>query len=404
MSNLLKHIVNVVRAALRESLRRRFSMRLTIEGWCLVATMMLIGLAALSTAAPLLYLMFSMMCSFFVLSALMANSSIRHLDVSREMPRVWQAQTPLRVALKIRNRKPFLTSYSLRVQDVLSDGRVLGGAYFDAVEPRGRDASQEYETIFLHRGEFRLVGIRVSTRFPFGLIERHLFYDAPGDLLVLPQRISLESVLERAKSDLGEHQSSARGHGAGLYGLRAYELGMSARDIHWKLSAKRGDLVIREYEAEERRRAAVVLDNVVAEDQRELARDRFEKAIVLANSAIQWLTDNKHEVELRTASGVIGYGTGPAHVTRCRRTLARLEMVGTEHGNRALLVAGADGAVVFPILLEGREPASQGRFPLSVDEFDRPLKTAFEAKDHLWEEEAGARPAASDAGAPATAS
>src|SRR5690606_18170260 len=113
----------------------------------------------------------------------------------------------------------------------------------------------------------------------------------------------------------------------GLYGLRPYTPDISARDIHWKVSARRGILMAREYESEEKRRACVVLDNRIADEKHGAAENTFELAVVLASSVIEWLCVHGHEVEFRTASGVVGFGSGTAHLTRCRRALARLEMV-----------------------------------------------------------------------------
>src|SRR6187399_202546 len=100
---------------------RRFRLHLTLEGWTLVILMMLIGLAALNTSAPLLYLMFSMLCSFFVLSALLATNTIRGLSVRRIAPRTWAARTPLLIELRLRNHKRATASYCLRVQDFSAD-------------------------------------------------------------------------------------------------------------------------------------------------------------------------------------------------------------------------------------------------------------------------------------------
>ena len=110
-------------------LRREYTLSLTMEGWALVVTMSLIGLAALNTAAPLLYLLFSMMCAFFVLSALLASNTIRGLTVERRVPRLWPAQTPFRVEIFIRNSKKLTSSYSIRVSDQLERGGLMGAVF-----------------------------------------------------------------------------------------------------------------------------------------------------------------------------------------------------------------------------------------------------------------------------------
>jgi uncharacterized protein (DUF58 family) len=348
----------------------------------MVATMLLIGLAALNTAAPLLYLMFSMMCAFFVLSAMLATNSIRRLSVDREAARVWLAGQPMPVTIRVRNGKRLTSSCSLRIEDVLEDGTVQGAVFFDLVPPGGQPAIQRYECVFLRRGLYRMRELELATRFPFGLIERVLRFRAPAEVLVLPQSISLGKRIEQARADLGEYQGNRRGQGAGLYGLRAYTPEFSARDIHWKISARRGQLVVREYEAEERRRAVVVLDNRIAEPQDAEAAEKFEMAIILATSVVEWLLANDHEVELRTASGIVAFGSGLPHLTRCRRCLAQLMPIPPgESVANTLLHGGEEGVVLFPILMGPSQTAEIDCHPVSVTDYQPQLMAALAGKD-----------------------
>lgn len=342
----------------------------------MITTMILIGLAALNTAAPLLYMMFSMMCAFFVLSALLATNTMRGLKASRRAPSVWPAQQPLRVELRVRNGKLLTASYSVRVKDLLKGKVMLGAAFFDRVPGRGAELGQDYECLFLKRGVYRLERLEIATRFPFGLIERSMSWSVPHEILVLPQSIRVDSVMEEARAELGDFESARKGQGSGLYGLRGYTPELPARDIHWKISARRGTLIAREYESEEKRRAIVILDNRMAAGNREAASEAFEKGIVLASSVIEWLSRNEHEVELRTASGIIGFGVGGAHVTRCRRALARLEMIDPEAD--PVYLRGEDAGVPrFPIVYTGRMAGAPGLFPVAVSQFEQELTLAF---------------------------
>lgn len=361
----------------------RFSLSLTIEGYCLVAAMLLIGLAALNTAAPLLYMMFSMMCAFFVLSALLATNTIRDLEVSREMPRTWMAGRPMRVALRIRNNKRFSSSYCLRVQDFQPGGDALGATFFDRI-PAGRTESKEdYECLFLQRGVYRVSRLEIATRFPFGLIERRLTHLRPQELMIFPQTIAVESAMKAVHAELGDMESVRRGSGAGIYGLREYTQELSARDIHWKVSARRGLLMAREYEAEERRRACVILDNRIAADEQPAAAQSFEKAVVLAASVIEWLLRREHEVELRTASGVVAFGAGQTHLSRCLRALAEIKMIKPEQSDPKIIYGMTFGVVNFPILMNEGNSAAPGSFPLAISQFEHELHEAFRPKEFL---------------------
>lgn len=353
-------------------------MSLTAEGWCLAAVMLLIGLAALNTGAPLLYVMFSMMCSFFVLSAMMAGNTMRGLSVSRELPKVWQAGRPLSVKMTVTNGKLLTRSHGLRVLDRISADRPLGGAFFQSIPPRREPVTEAYECLFPKRGRYNPSRVDVATRFPFGLIERVLSIRTPGEILILPQTINLDRRLSERRSDFGDLESHRKGPGSGLYGLREYTADMSARDIHWRTSARRGELMVREYEAEERRQASVILDNRVPAALQSQQFMDFELAVILTASVIEWFCQQDFEVELRTASGIVGFGTGSSHFLRCQRVLAELEMVDPSAlGNAPADRPSEQRVVRIPITIQGPRPASgPGTIPLSVEDLREEL---FEA-------------------------
>jgi uncharacterized protein (DUF58 family) len=366
-------VLRLLEQLVRESLRRRFSLYLTVEGWVLVAAMMLIGLAALNTAAPLLYLMFSMLCSFFVLSALLANNTIRGLSLRRDCPCVWQAGDPMRVAIVLRNHKLFTSSFSLRLEDRLKGGILLGSSFCERIAPRGAEAVAPYLCTFHRRGDYAFESVTIATRFPFGLIERSISEPVAGRVLVLPQVIDVSRAMEPARGELGEYESHRRGQGSGLYGLREYTPDLPAKDIHWKVSARRGALMVREYESEERRRAVVVLDNRGGEANDDEA---FERRVVLAASAVKWLLDRGHEVQLRTASGVVGFGAGPTHLTRCLKALAMLGRVAEAGPEVAGLLSTDPSATCFPIVDAPMAP-SPGVFPVASADFAAELARTF---------------------------
>lgn len=360
---------------------QHFSLRLTVEGWCMVAAMLLIGMAALNTGAPLLYLVFSMMCSFFILSALLAANTMRGLSAERSVARVWPALQPMTATLGLRNRKLLTASYSMRVQDMAQDGSVVGAVFFDKLPPGAALQTQTYECRFLRRGVQQLARIDVATRFPFGLIERRISFDHTAEILVLPPMIVLDSNLREALAELGDFEAPQKGRGSSLYGLRDYTPDFPARDIHWKVSARRGHLVVREYESEERRRACVVLDNrrgKLSSSSEEEAKLALEMGIILAASVVSWLCEHGHEVELRTASGVVGYGSGASHVLRCRRVLAMLELLPSEGlGGHDTLRGGIPGALTIPILASDGNPTNTERVVVGIREHREKLMEAL---------------------------
>jgi uncharacterized protein (DUF58 family) len=283
-----------------------------------------IGLAALNTSTQLLFLVFAMMCAFWTLSAVMATSSLRGVALQRTAPRIATAGEAVTIRVRASNKKRRAASFSIRVIDSLDRNLAVGAVFFARIPP-GEERSETYRCVFPRRGVYRFSRLTVATRFPFGLIERHWFHESPHELIVLPAIVDVGRVMRPLRSKLGEIETHQRGRGTGLYGLREYAAGESSRDIHWKVSARRGQLMLKEYEEEERRRASVVLDNRATSAWTAADQARFEMGIVLASSVLAYLQREGHEMELVTASGRVGFDTGIEHLGRCRRALATLK-------------------------------------------------------------------------------
>ncbi len=346
----------------------------------MVGVTLLIGLAAINTGAPLLYLLFSMMCAFLVLSALLAANTLKGLWVSRELPRVWPAREPLQVSIRLNNRKYFLSSFSIRVRDFLADGDSLGAAFFEKT-PSKTTKTENYECEFFRRGPYKFGRLEMATRFPFGLIERRVSIREDQEILILPPVIDLGEAFRKAISDFGDHSMPQKGHGIGLYGLRDYDHSLPARDIHWRVSARMGKLISRENESEERRRSCVILDNrVPTEQQDDVIQEEFEKAVILANSVISWLISEGYEVELRLSEGSIAGGSGKSHFMRCQRALALTGLRDSQEAGVSAPTRPGPDVVTFPIAWMEDYPAADGVMVMKPKVFEAPLMRALGKK------------------------
>ena len=138
----------------------------------------------------------------------------------------------------------------------------IGGLVFHetfmAIPARGMDvgagkiAEIALTYYFPYAGRYQLGPIWLRSHFPFGLIGRDLLHDLPLEVIALPRlgRIDIAALLElvgdremlRADS---RRRTSMPGHEE-FRGLRAYRPGDSPRGIHWRSSARRGELLVRE--------------------------------------------------------------------------------------------------------------------------------------------------------------
>ena len=231
------------------------TLRPTREGWwCLLAAIG-VGLAAVSTSNNLLYLLEAMLLGLVVVSGLLSEMSMRGLRLALRVPDEVFAGRPALFAVVVVNGKRRLPSYSLALS-------APGGGEIARYLPRlyaGEERLVAWETTFPARGRARLAALRVTTRFPFGLFAKSAPAALDAEIIVYPALRALPAELWRRTQGTLFTSPRRAGRGHGLRNLREYRAGDDPRLIHWRLSAKRRALVVRELEEETTLDARLVL-------------------------------------------------------------------------------------------------------------------------------------------------
>ena len=173
----------------------------------------------------------------------------------------------------------------------------------------------------------RLSGFRLSTRFPFGLIHKSKDVEARAEVLVYPALCAVPADLLRgfaSRHGRGEHKwRSRRGE---FFGLREFRQGDDPRDIHWRTSAHRGALFLRETEDDEGQEVCLVLDNG-ADGAGTDTVAVFEQTVSLAASLACELLHRGYRVGLAARGEEITPEGGQAQATRLLRFLALVQPV-----------------------------------------------------------------------------
>jgi len=297
-------------AALLRALRPRRTIRPTRDGWWCLGAAVGLGFAAMNTGNNLLYLLASLLLGLIIVSGILSEQSMRRLRLAAVVPDEIYAGRAAVVGARVRNLKRRLSTYSVALE---VDGRRL---YVDRL-PAGDERLVTWEARFDARGRGRLPGVRVTTRFPFGLFVKAGRLALDEEVVVFPAVRPLEGAWRRRLGAGAARPLRRRGRGHDLYNLREYRAGDDPRLIHWRSSAKTGALVVRELEAETALDTRIVL---VGDGTRDGAR--LEAALSEAASLAAHLTRAEAAVELLGPGLHVPAGRGRAHLRRLLTALA----------------------------------------------------------------------------------
>lgn len=296
------------------------TIRPTREGWWFIGASFAVGLAATNTGNNLLYLILAMMLSFLAVSGILSEQTMRHLRLQREVPPRLFAGAPASFRMWLTNRKRRLPSYALHLSEADPTGGRTASHFLLKVAPQRREAWQ-YLLTFPRRGRHFLPGVRLLTRFPFGLFAKVSRPILADPVLVYPAIRDLSPEGIPAALTPGWRERSRRGLGAGLHNLRPYRPGDDPRLLHWKTSARAGDLMVKELEDEDRPRVCLVLEDPKPATPPGVVEDNISHAASIAAYAIR----RAYQVQLVTAEGSTGIGQGEAHLNRILERLALYE-------------------------------------------------------------------------------
>lgn len=227
--------------------KRRTMLRVTLAGWLFLLVSLLVGLAAVRSQMPMMFVLFGAMLGGMAVSSMIARAMVIAASVQRELPtRAWQFET-VYFGYYLRNRRRRTPCLGLALYEIAPRG--VENAYGYCVHLPGRGVFRAGCRLSAeNRGRVNLRGVRLTTKFPFGLVIVRRDVEQPASLVIWPAK-------GRIKSDLFHHgaleassapPSRLQGGQDEFFGLREYRTGDSPRWIHWRRSAGRETPVVRE--------------------------------------------------------------------------------------------------------------------------------------------------------------
>ncbi len=185
------------------------------------------------------------------------------------------------------------------------------------------------------RGEYQLGPLTLGSGFPLGISRRtRELADSISSILIYPQIFPVAQLRLGGGANLPlrgvETMSRAGGH-EDFFGTREYREGDSPRYIHWRSTARHGELIVKEFEQRAATEVNVVLDLAMTSNIGVERDTTLEYAVKIAGSIAAYALDNGHSVQLMGFGNEVRWvpaGSGDAHFQRVLETLARVQADG----------------------------------------------------------------------------
>ncbi|MDZ7955595.1 DUF58 domain-containing protein [Nostoc sp. DedQUE09] len=274
------------------------------SGWVLAGTAICFFGAGINTMAGWLYAISGISFALLGVAAILPPRSLTNLSITRRPIQPVSAGDDLTVELEIRNQAHQPVSL-LQVEDILPF--VLGKPVQKAIETIPRQGS--YRWVYYHptqrRGVYRWHTVELGSGAPLGLFWCRRQRDCAATAIVYPTVLPLATC--PLVDEMGQEESK-RGDPRGkplqtattglVRSLRPYRLGDPTRLIHWRTSARYGELRVRELEMVTGGQEIVIaLDSASNWEE-----ENFEQAVIAAASLYFYAQQQQLQVQLWTAS------------------------------------------------------------------------------------------------------
>ena len=272
------------------------------------------------------------------LNRLAARRSVRGLRARRHFAEWLFARTPCSVEVQVSNPSRH-GRMGLRLEDGGPDN---AATWFIDWLPQLGGTTWRRDVVPPRRGRYTWGALRASSGYPFGLVERRMLLVPEEEVLVLPclgwlhrgrflrhlRNLAIQPQYTPLRHPPHPHPAAQ----AEFHGLRSYQSGDSPRLIHWRTSARRGELMIREFEDEPSDNLLLVVDPTLPAESDYCSvplREQFEAAVSLTASICwEWCRRHGDRLVLATATAepvLLDGLTGPALARRILECLAELD-------------------------------------------------------------------------------
>ncbi|MEL7497514.1 MAG: DUF58 domain-containing protein [Planctomycetota bacterium] len=392
---------------------------LTPEGFVYLIVLCFITVGSVLRNVNLLILMAGMMYAPLFINWRLAVRRLRSFRAKRTLPKRIHANKLVSVQWECENVLPGIAAYNVVVDDqitradeqtkdrrrredrgksaTLSEqvfGELIGRIWKRKSDPNVSAAKvqfhrlhpnqpelQSYRAFFGQRGKYIVSEAAVSTSFPFGLIVSRNYLDQTETFFVAPELGRLEPTWEKRVQSIAVGSDSVRRSRAHeedeFYALRPWRSGDSKKHIHWRTTARQGFPIVKQFDQQNNRDFALVLD-LYASDSEPETKQRIETVLSFAATA---LLNIGRDVQGQVAISICG-----SDAAQCRSRSPQ-GMIG-EAMPMLAVAEGSESPDLANAIVETSEFVSSGT-PIYVissrprpESLDTPVESEVNENDH----------------------
>ncbi|MDX1965353.1 MAG: DUF58 domain-containing protein [Pirellulales bacterium] len=306
----------------------------TQEGWYYLFLLAFVFTGAILREINLMLLVGGLMVGPLAYNFFASWRQLRGITFRRLLPQGCFARQRQYIQLELTGKSPNLQG--LQITEKLYHADNPGESFvIEATVPwnqSGIPAQASYSVLPLKRGIYRFHASRLKSARPFGLWQSQAKLLVDCEWLVWPrlaqvdwQKISI--LCGQAIHDHAEQGRSRLAMSGDFAGLRPWRLGDHRRLIHWRSTAKRGELLVKQFDEPAQETVAIGVDLWCEPSAEPESGLRIEQLLAMAGSLI-WQQQRRgaQRLHLLIAGKSFQAWTGAAQRTTCERFLTELAL------------------------------------------------------------------------------
>jgi hypothetical protein len=367
------------------ALPKRVYIRLTRPGFQAIAIGSLCAIGAVIRDLNLLVILAGLALGALWMQWRIGRGNLRSVSAFQQLPTEAFAGDPFTISVLIQNQNRRLGVFQVTASTPIihqssrpgvnhgqrASRPAIGTGWVAAIGPQDQESIQ-IRCQTSERGKCLIGPLRLESEYPFGLLlNRRQMQASQDSLVVFPQRLTLRGGWRQQfrRYLVGGNRAGQRAgiHEGHFFGLRTWQPGDSRRWIHWRTTARIGEVAVRQFEQPRAEQMLLVVDLHDSGDAD--GKRAVERAVALAGTITEQLTRSSFFRLVLGVAGTTGMGAAGTATSQIRRMaltiLAEASGSSTPEIEPMLVAIGAVAGKHWPLMVVSTRKYSGQVWPLA---------------------------------------